>query len=578
MQPCRRSVVDRRTFLVGGTAAALGAFVGTAACESGSRRAADDRDDRPPTTASSATATTQAEPGLDRIVTGDQPNGFTLPAGQTWEMRGLVTTPLNVVVFGRLRQRSGATLRFREVDEQAFVGSSGSHAHTTVTASDVGLWVMDGGVVDLVGTPKTGWVRAADAISAGAHALPLESAEIANLTRDVNIEGTAAGRAHILVHSHQPQTVKHVGIRYMGPRKLTGESDARGPLQASVLGRYALHFHECEGHSRGTVVEGAVITDTGSKCYVPHTSHGITFRDCVSYDTMEDPYWWDGAPSTTVDGPPTDDLIYDHCLAARATWDRDYDGTHMTGFMLGRGVGSVARGCAAVGITGNVEVRSSGFSWPEGSEGVWGFEDCVAHNSGNGILIWQVTGDPTHEIHRFGAYHNHRYGIYSGAYGQNYHFFDSVLYGNGEGGALFWATALFGTEPPLQADLAQRWERVVFDGGDLSDFAVTVAGRSLGMEHPTIVHDCTFRGYRRAAVECTFRFHDFGPGGNNLQLIDCTWDDPDQGRDFLWGAGTDVHETTYMDVTDARHGSIKLRRGDQSGTLNPAWNARVSPL
>jgi hypothetical protein len=115
-------------------------------------------------------------------------------------------------------------------------------------------------------------------------------------------------------------------------------------------------------------------------------------------------------------------------------------------------------------------------------------------------------------------------------------------------------------------------------GVDLSDFAVTVAGRSLGMEHPTIVHDCTFRGYRRAAVECTFRFHDFGPGGNNLQLIDCTWDDPDQGRDFLWGAGTDVHEATYMDVTDARHGSIKLRRGDQSGALNPAWNARVSPL
>src|SRR3989338_10373715 len=66
-----------------------------------------------------------------------------------------------------------------------------------------------------------------------------------------------------------------------------------------VLGRYALHFHMSGENNRGVVVEGVVARDIGSHAFVPHASHGITFRDTLSYNTAETPYWWD--PRTNFD-------------------------------------------------------------------------------------------------------------------------------------------------------------------------------------------------------------------------------------------------------------------------------------
>jgi hypothetical protein len=165
-------------------------------------------------------------------------------------------------------------LVFVDVDEAAFVGSG-----MNVVASDVGLWVMDDGQLDLVGEAKTPWARLAGDGVAGASVLRLDrvptgwkigdrivvvpttapargsnaswagfsettitsvsgssvtvdtplaythpkvggawTAEVLNLTRNVAVEGTPTGRSHVFIRSAQSQGFSHVALRHMGPR------------------------------------------------------------------------------------------------------------------------------------------------------------------------------------------------------------------------------------------------------------------------------------------------------------------------------------------------------------------------
>ena len=84
-------------------------------------------------------------------------------AGAVLELDPDVSTTLtvtgNVVVEGLLRMRPRRpdvvhTLRFRDVDESRFVGGGGYPV-----ATDVGLWVVGAGALDLAGTPRAGWNR-----------------------------------------------------------------------------------------------------------------------------------------------------------------------------------------------------------------------------------------------------------------------------------------------------------------------------------------------------------------------------------------------------------------------------------
>ncbi|MGH3508072.1 MAG: hypothetical protein ACRDO2_12795, partial [Nocardioidaceae bacterium] len=65
----------------------------------------------------------------------------------------------NMLVLGVLRMRPSRPdvvhrLRFVDIDEAAFEGDSMGPLE-----SDVGLWVMDRGALDLRGTSRTGWQR-----------------------------------------------------------------------------------------------------------------------------------------------------------------------------------------------------------------------------------------------------------------------------------------------------------------------------------------------------------------------------------------------------------------------------------
>src|SRR5207253_1085441 len=63
------------------------------------------------------------------------------------------------------------TIVFTGVDEAAFVGGG-----MAVLGTDVGLWTMGSGVLDIAGAPKLAWTRSAKAVPAGSTTVTLAQA------------------------------------------------------------------------------------------------------------------------------------------------------------------------------------------------------------------------------------------------------------------------------------------------------------------------------------------------------------------------------------------------------------------
>jgi hypothetical protein len=535
--------------------------------------------------------------------------------GRTLESSG------NVVVKGRLVMRPAShevnhELVFRNVSERRFAGGG-----MDVVDSDVGLWVMEAGVLDLKGTARRAWTRVTGAVEAGATTLTLrdaptgwrpgdelvvtptaepaspdgagaydsarvksvsgrtvtldrptsfphpkvdvvsdaglgrvQTAEVLNLTRNVRIEGTPGHRSHIFIRSQRPQSLKDAALRHLGPRKPAEE------FTELVLGRYALHFHHSHEGSRGSVVDGVVIRDAGSHAFVPHLSHGIAFRDCISHNTLEDAYWWDGAPDTRTDGPPSHDVLYERCVASLVQYDPPFRAFTLAGFFLGRGDGNVVRDSVAVGIQGNTS--SAGFIWPEGSEGIWTFEDNLAHNNGNhGIFTWQNTAK-VHVITKFTAYHNGGAGISHGAYNNRYVYRSSTLYGNRAGAVIVHANSGDSPPPLLFQDLA------CYAAGQ-SDYLVTFERHNGDAGIPTRFEGCSFKGARKAAFGWLYQGQDGDSSAEVFDIVNSTI----TGNEFWLAKG--IHPDSRIRVSDRSRGSIVLQRADRSGSFRAKWNARV---
>lgn len=412
--------------------------------------------------------------------------GFTVPAGQVWAFDPNVSTTVvvraNVIVQGTLVMRPARpdvvhTLRFEGIDESKFIGGM----VTAPVASDVGLWITGAGILDAQGTKKAGWNRAGDDPTWTASdelvvapnqqgdltgfkpftkggTVPSQTGpngvvyrtEVANLTRNVRIEGTPAGRAHIMfLACKRPQTLKYVAIRYMGPQQQTDDTYRTGgrdlPVYDGVFSRYGLHFHMCGLGTVGSLIEGVVVRNTGGRAFVPHASHGMTFRDCVAYDVRTDGFWWDP-------GTETNDVLLDRCAVFGLPNNPGDSGLGLSGFLHGLGLRNVARGCVVAGVL-NRNINSGGYHWPSSANrgnNVWTWDDNVAHNNmDGGIGVWQNDAEP-HVVSRYVGYHNGT-GIHHGAYLNTYEYRDCVTFRNG-------------TELVQHALGAALYERSTFDG------------------------------------------------------------------------------------------------------------------
>jgi len=521
--------------------------------------------------------------------------------------RATLASTGNVVVLGRLTmqtKRPGSVHRlvFKGIREGRFKGG-GHH----LVPSDVGLWVMERGRLQLEGTPKRAWTRVAGPVEPGATTIDLQddpvgwmagdtvaitptvspakghhaaydeavltgitgrtitlaapvsaphpsidlgqgtvaTAEVLNLTRSVRIEGTPRGRAHILIHSRKPQRIADVQIQHVGPRKKKGK-DTR-----PVLGRYGLHFHHCRDGSRKSVVRGVVVGDAGSHAFVPHKSHGISFIDCISHNTTEDAYWWD-------EGDLSNDTLWETCVASLVKVGSEKFAR--AGFLLGAGTGNVCRRCVAVGVES--ESTGSGYQWPSKANqkpNVWVFEDCLAHNNvANGIFVWQ--NDPHHHVvSRFAAYHNGSFGVLHGAYANRYEYSDLLLSGNLAGAIELRAN----TRADEGQDVYQGpiiFRRVHADGAGLAEWGIIAPHHNAGPEQPTLVEDCSFTGHLTAGVTL---IADSQP--TQLDLGNVSFD----GNEF-WLADN-CHPDSFIVWN-----GLTIRRKDQAGLFEPKWNANVS--
>ncbi len=464
---------------------------------------------------------TESLPGVDRILSGEVgfPDGVEIPAGEVWAFDPTFTTTVeaggNVVVRGSLVMRPADrtvehTLRFVGVDEQAFEGGG-----MEPLAGDVGLWVVDEGTLDLEGTERTAWDYewhdewAGDEVVAAPNTAgdyetfttaagpddvppPNELAlatELLDLTRNVRIEGTPQGKTHVLIHSSQPQTIRYVAIRYVGPafgeevRGNRAEGGDQSNVGSDVTGRYGLHFHRCGDGSRGSIVEGVVIRDADNHAFVPHDSHGITFRDTIAYGTTNEAYWWDPA-SRQSPSNASNDIRYEHVVAAAVTTTR---GTG-SAFALSNGEGNALVDSVAVGVVGRGH-SLSGYHWPGTEKSVWTFEGNTAHNNiGHGIRVWQNVS-ATHVIERFTGYYNGMAGILHGAYSNSYVYRDLTLFDNGlrEGGDIAVQANAVGRPASDGGTDRQEWDHVVTNG------ATIVLGRhAVTPDAPVRFVDCDF--------------------------------------------------------------------------------------
>jgi hypothetical protein len=457
-------------------------------------------------------------------VTSSQVSGVTVTPGATLTFdpaasRTLKTTA-NVVVQGRLVMHPASAtvqqlLQFVNVDESKFTGQT--MTPDMVTATDVGLWTEGHGQLDLVGTQKTGWTRAAGTVASGATSVTVSpvpvgwvvgdevsiaptqaptvgaasytgfdtttisaisggtvtlaaptarqhpqvngqwNAEVMDLTRNVRIEGTAGGRAHVMNMGDRPQIIDYVGIRYMGPES----TDPATGRKNGFLSRYGLHFHFMGDGSRGSMVVGTVVRDTGNHAYVPHASHGITFRDDIAFNTTSDAYWWNDTPNGSA--PESHDILWDHDMAASIHPFTAGQAVRLSGFALMAGVHNTIRDSVATGVDGSTQ--ASGFMWPESpaqqGHGIWIFDQGnVAHNNDqDGIFTWQNNHEP-HVIANFVGYYNTQFGIDNGAYGNRFRYENSTLYGNGRAGI------------DVQAVGPNRFENITIDGAGISKYGV----------------------------------------------------------------------------------------------------------
>lgn len=581
-----------------------------------------------------------AKPGSTRTVSGTVTlDTLTVAEGATlrFDPRRSTTVEMtgNLIVKGRLEMKPAHagirhTLRFVGIDENDFVGGG-----MEPIDSDVGLWVMGAGQLDIAGAPKTAWTRLAGEAGAGATTVTLAvapsgwragdelvfaptrpgdhagfdvarvrsvsgnvvtldrplvdahprvgdrwTAEVMNLTRNVEIAGTGTGgrdpdtngRTHVFVHSTRPQQIKYVTIRLVGPRpahvstKRPIGAEQAFPPPMDTTGRYGLHFHHNLDGSRGTIVEGTVVRDAGNHAYVPHLSHGITFRNTISYNTFHDAYWWDGPtcpPPCNLanhrqykrEADPTDDLLVDGAIAAKVRSGSDVH--RLSAFELGRGSRNTVRNSVAVGVQDMPQ--ANGFEWPEGHEGIWTFADNVSHNNArNGVLVWQNTDRP-HVIRRLTAYHND-VGILHGAYTNDYLVVGGALYGNARTGILLEAVS--------KSSRTLRFDGIQIDAGGRGASAIETRNHRASRTYPTVFRNVTMRGFTGPGAVL------FNTGGDRTDRIDFL-------EPVITGNELYVRQLVPGSVVRVRNGTAaqEVTPTSQPGAVwVPGWRAYSRPI
>ncbi len=429
----------------------------------------------PPTTAATPTAQASTTSSAPQVAIGTSELSGVL--GPTTILVGTVAT-----IVGDIELRGDLVVEGVLTSVDTF----------TLRGNGYQIEVRNGGQLDLRGIPKSGWVRGVGAsgwqagdrvftspVEAGRYGLSdfysgspgvvnladgrTIAAEQFNLTRSITIDNVSRIMFHM---GAGRQVLKHIAVTNSG---VSGK-----------LAFYPIHFHLNGNTSRGSIVEGVVVENGRFHAFVPHASHGITFLDCVAFNTSGGAYWWDPPSGSGDTSSDTHDTVWQHCLAALVT---PQEVKRTAAFRLGRGSGNRCVDCTAVAVQG--WPQTSGFHWPEKSAAVWEFRGCVAHNNeSTGIFTWQNNPE-LHVIDDFIAYRVGTAGIDHGAYSNNY------LYRNAVITDAEWALK--------QTAVSRDATSLVFQG-IRSNSRLNVAGHKSQQFLPVFYRSCQFSGVTYAEL------------------------------------------------------------------------------
>lgn len=384
-----------------------------------------------------------------------------------------ITTNSNIIVTGKLVSRpiwpAVHTIRFTGIDESKFQGGGES-----VLPSDVGLWVMGNGQLDISGEAKTAWTNSIAGLKRGDTKIPVNESnnwktgdelvisrtakgatdddvvkilsiannvittdkpllydhpvlthpetgdlcwpEVINLTRNIRIEGTQKGMSHIFIMSMMMQNIMYCQVRYMGPRKNTSGGTEKEP----VKGRYGIHFHHCMDSNVGMCMEGNVARNCNNHAFVTHMSNGICWCYNIVYDALETGFWSDI-------GDATHGIEYDHNIVGKISYvpgsmtleDATTPSFGAGGFILGMGDGNSCHDNVCFGIISQLGIDGVGvYQWRNNNESTWFFKNNIAHNCSSALDIWQNTAE-NHTLEGLIAYYctsGGRLGAYSNVY------------------------------------------------------------------------------------------------------------------------------------------------------------------
>lgn len=326
--------------------------------------------------------------------------------------------------------------------------------------------------------------------------------EVGNLSRNVKIQGTKdAGddnhlkyhRTHVFLRVNVPQTIKNVGFQYTGPRK-------GSPRPSLISGRYGLHFHHCDFGTNGSIVENCAIYDSGNRCYVPHVSHGITIRDCIAFNSMQEGLWWDFQEITH-------NSLWQRNLIACMT--QNGTGSNSRGVLLQIGDDNVAEDNVVVyGHSGDPN-GGGGYAWDADSEGVWIFRRNMSHSCVTGLFVWQNTSF-NHTIDDFDTFECYQ-AVFHGAY------INSYLYTRG-----YHYKSLLDIKATSGNTTGVQFLDTVFDAG----------GREFGVR----IHDSPIGGSTSSTnkfVRCIFRNHTVAAARLFTLMVDSNVEKQHKACDFI---------------------------------------------
>jgi hypothetical protein len=320
------------------------------AADAGATQAFGTKPPTPSSTVSSsttmlATTTSQATTTTTIQAPAQTPTGGTLTGSVCGQVTSAATLVGDVSLCGDLTVTgSGTTLYAR--------------SGVTVDANGHQIMFRNGARADWQGTPVFTW-----------------DANNMNLVRDININHVS----RIIFIDAGPSIIRYVRV------------DDAGVF--NQLGFYPLHWHLNGDASRGTLVEGVVVSNGQNHAFVPHGSNGITFKDTIALNTQHYAYWWDPQDSNGLGSQNhSNNITYDHALADGVSYDRSQGQLNLyhriAGFWLGSGSNNAVRNSEARNVVGGVDC--SGFVWPEKDHSVWTFKNNTSFNGDcHGIFVWQ---------------------------------------------------------------------------------------------------------------------------------------------------------------------------------------------